>query len=401
MGYSSNRSEIIWSSLYMKKSVVIQHIGILCFSILLLACTTPLVRTQKSPELVAPTPSQQFNQYPAAQYFLSSWRNLPHWDEDPLDQAWSAWQKSCQSLSKSNQAEWRQMCEKARTVDAHSNPAIRDYFETYFNVWEIRQTKDVKQFARASNEGLITSYYEPLLKGSLHRKGVYQTPLHRYPPSWQSSKDKLRPTRAALLSGHDLNGLEIAWVEDPVAAAFMQIQGSGKIQLENQKILRLGFAGTNNQTFASFGTWLINQNEITYAQASMQGISDWAKKNPQRVQTMLNANPRYVFFKVLESSTSSIEGPIGSMGVSLTAGRSIAVDWQAMPKGAPVYLSTTDPETGKPLERLVFAQDTGSAIVGGVRADYYWGSGDAAGDKAGKMKQSCRMWVILPKGLGE
>jgi membrane-bound lytic murein transglycosylase A len=133
----------------------------------------------------------------------------------------------------------------------------------------------------------------------------------------------------------------------------------------------------------------------------MQGISDWAKKNPQRVQTMLNANPRYVFFKVLESSTSSIEGPIGSMGVSLTAGRSIAVDWQAMPKGAPVYLSTTDPETGKPLERLVFAQDTGSAIVGGVRADYYWGSGDAAGDKAGKMKQSGRMWVILPKGLGE
>ncbi len=385
----------------MKKSVVIQYIAISCFTILLGACTTPIVKTQKPSESVAPLPSPQFNQYPAAQYFLSSWSNLPNWDEDQLDQTWNAWQKSCQSLNKSNQVEWRQVCEKARMVDVHSSSAIRDYFEEHFKVWEIRQTKDLKQFAKGSNEGLITGYFEPLLKGSLQRQGVYQTPLHRYPPSWQSSKDKLRPTRAALLASQELKGLEIAWVEDPVAAAFMQIQGSGKIQLENKKILRLGFAGTNNQTFASFGTWLIQQNELTYEKASMQGISDWAKKNPQRVQTMLNANPRYVFFKVLESSTSSLEGPIGSIGVSLTAGRSIAVDWQAIPKGAPVYLSTTDPETGKPLERLVFAQDTGSAIVGGVRADFYWGSGDAAGDKAGKMKQSGRIWAILPKGLGE
>jgi membrane-bound lytic murein transglycosylase A len=116
---------------------------------------------------------------------------------------------------------------------------------------------------------------------------------------------------------------------------------------------------------------------------------------------MLNANPRFVFFKILESTIDPQEGPIGSIGVPLSAGRSIAVDWLAIPKGAPVFLATTDPDSGKPINRLVFAQDTGNAIVGGVRADYYWGSGDFAGEKAGKMKQNGRLWVILPKGMTE
>ena len=131
----------------------------------------------------------------------------------------------------------------------------------------------------------------------------------------------------------------------------------------------------------------------------MQGISTWAKNNPSRVQEMLNANPRFVFFKILESSTSSTDGPIGSIGVPLTEQRSIAVDWQAIPKGAPVYIATTDPQTSTPIEKLVYAQDTGSAIVGGVRADFFWGSGDAAGEKAGKMKQVGRLWAILPKSV--
>ena len=213
------------------------------------------------------------------------------------------------------------------------------------------------------------------------------------------STSKERPPRAELLKSGALKGLEIAWVEDPVAAAFMQIQGSGKILLDNNKIIRLGFAGTNNQPFASFAQWLINQKEITYSQASMQGISTWAKNNPSRVQEMLNANPRFVFFKILESSTSATDGPVGSIGVTLTEQRSIAVDWQAIPKGAPVYIATTDPQNSLPIEKLVYAQDTGSAIVGGVRADFFWGSGDAAGEKAGKMKQVGRLWAILPKSV--
>ena len=163
--------------------------------------------------------------------------------------------------------------------------------------------------------------------------------------------------------------------------------------------MRLGYAGTNNQTFVSYAQWLIQQKQMTYSQASMQAISSWAKNNPARINEMLNVNPRFVFFKVLESSNSLQEGPIGSIGVPLTAGRSIAVDWQSIPRGAPVYISTKDPQTSKPLERLVFAQDTGSAILGGVRADYFWGTGDLAGDTAGKMKQTGRMWVILPVSM--
>lgn len=372
------------------------------FSVILLcACSSTNPDYYRQPDPVVAPSGSAFSKYPAAQYYISSWKNIPGWSEDRLEQAWHAWQRSCQSLEKSKDQRFRQVCTSARQVDAKQSRAIQAYFENNFQVWEIRQAKDLKQFPKGSNQGLITSYYEPILKGSLVRTGVYQTPLYKIPPSWNGSSTVVRSPRAQLLKSGELNGLELVWVSDPVAAAFMQIQGSGKIELENKKVLRLGYAGTNNQPYASIGQWLIGQKELTYANASMQGISDWAKKNPSRTQEMLNANPRFVFFKILESSMDPLDGPIGSIGVPLTAGRSIAVDWQAVPKGAPVFLSTTDPENNQAINRLVFAQDTGSAIVGGVRADYYWGSGDIAGQKAGKMKQTGRLWVILPKGVQE
>ena len=375
-------------------------ICVLCIAILLSACSS--VSTQKDVVDEAPVatiPSSQFKQFTASHYYLSSWKNLPGWESDSFDDAWSAWQKSCQYWTKSNQAEWQQLCKESQKINASDKKIAKDFFEKYFQVWEIRQAKDQNTYSKGSNQGLITGYYEPIIKGSLTRQGVYQTPIYKLPTGWSASPSKVRPPRAELMQSGVLKGMEIAWVEDPVAAAFMQIQGSGKILLENKKILRLGYAGTNNQTFVSFAQWLINQKQLTYAQASMQGISEWAKKNPQRVNEMLNANPRFVFFKVLESSTSPLDGPIGSIGLPLTAGRSIAVDWQSIPRGAPVYISTTDPQTTQALQRLVFAQDTGSAIIGGVRADYYWGSGDSAGDKAGKMKQVGRLWAILPKSI--
>jgi len=375
-------------------------ICVLCIAILLSACSS--VSTQKDVVDEAPVatiPSSQFKQFTASHYYLSSWKNLPGWESDSFDDAWSAWQKSCQYWTKSNQAEWQQLCKESQKINASDKKIAKDFFEKYFQVWEIRQAKDQNTYSKGSNQGLITGYYEPIIKGSLTRQGVYQTPIYKLPTGWSASPSKVRPPRAELMQSGVLKGMEIAWVEDPVAAAFMQIQGSGKILLENKKILRLAYAGTNNQTFVSFAQWLINQKQLTYAQASMQGISEWAKKNPQRVNEMLNANPRFVFFKVLESSTSPLDGPIGSIGVPLTTGRSIAVDWQSIPRGAPVYISTTDPQTTQALQRLVFAQDTGSAIVGGVRADYFWGSGDAAGDKAGKMKQVGRLCAILPKSM--
>jgi membrane-bound lytic murein transglycosylase A len=167
--------------------------------------------------------------------------------------------------------------------------------------------------------------------------------------------------------------------------------------LDDGRILRLGFAGTNDQPFKSFAQWLLDKKEITRSDATMQGISQWAKRNPDRVNEMLNANPRFVFFKELVSNGEADAGPIGALNIPLTAERSIAIDLQAMPLGAPVFLATTRPLSSQPMQRLVLAQDTGKAIVGGVRADFYWGSGDAAAELAGRMKQNGKMWLILPR----
>ena len=360
---------------------------------------TPVVITRESPVAAVIMPLQ----YPAAQYRLVSWKDLPGWQEDTLEDAWQAWLKSCQYLGRlQNSPAWTGACDRAKSISSQAlknNQVIRTYFETYFQVWEITQAKHNKQFAVGSPTGLITGYFEPTLKGSMTKQGPYQTPLHRFPESWQPNPNIVRPPRKDLLNSNTLHGQEIVWVEDPVAAAMMQIQGSGRILLENQQILRLSFAGTNQQTYQSIAQWLIDRKELTAQQASMQSISAWAKKNPQRINELLDANPRYVFFKILRDQLSLKDGPVGSIGVSLTPGRSIAVDWQAIPKGAPMFLSTTDPDDNKPIKRMVFAQDTGSAIVGGVRVDYFWGSDGAAGMKAGKMNQVGRVWAILPHQL--
>lgn len=367
---------------------------------LLSGCASSVKQPEPLPApAVASAPSTQFKQFTAAQYFLSHWLNLPGWEQENFVDVWHSWQKSCQFFNKSSQLPWQQVCTQAQTVSSLEPQNIKDFFEKNFQVWEIRQAKESHQYPRGSQLGMITGYFEPVIKGSLKREGVYQTPLYKLPPSWSQAPSRIRPPRAKLMSSGELDGLEIAWLEDPVAAAFMQIQGSGKILLDNQNIVRLGYAGTNNQAFTSFAQWLIQQKQMTYAQSNMQNISQWAKNNPTRVQEMLNANPRFVFFRVLENSANPLDGPIGSIGVPLTTGRSIAVDWQSIPRGAPVYIATTDPQTQSPLQRLVFAQDTGAAIIGGVRADYFWGTGDPAGDKAGKMKHAGKLWAILPKNL--
>ena len=322
--------------------------------------------------------------------------HLPGWANDSMEDVWATWQKSCNYIQKAmKNSPLYGACLEASHLKNPTNIDVKRYFESNFQAVSQRQAVSSQGYPQGSSQGLITGYYEPILKGSLIRTPTYQVPLYKYPSSWQNEPKLIRPTRAELLQSGKLKGSELVWVNDPVAAAFMQIQGSGKIQLENGQILRLGFAGTNNQPYASIANWLIQQQELTASQASMQKITAWAKTHPERVTEMLNANPRYVFFKVIQSK-SSAEGPIGALNEPLTAQRSIAVDWQYIPKGAPVFLSTTDPKTGKKIESLVFAQDTGSAIIGSVRADFYWGSGDAAGEKAGMTKQSGSMWLLMP-----
>jgi membrane-bound lytic murein transglycosylase A len=197
-----------------------------------------------------------------------------------------------------------------------------------------------------------------------------------------------------------LNGNELLWVDDPIEAFFLQVQGSGRIAMEDGSVMRVGFGGTNNQPYRSIGRWLLDHGELAPSQATMQGIKAWARANPSRVNALLDTNPRFVFFREMPSNENTADGgadgPIGALGVPLTPERSIAVDPSSIPLGTPVFLQTTRPMTNTPLNRLVFAQDTGTAIKGGVRADYFWGLGDEAGDLAGKMKQDGRMWLLFP-----
>jgi len=322
---------------------------------------------------------------------------IPGWRDDSMDGVWSAWLKSCNYLQKSSiDSPLKKACTESARLKNPSTLQVKQFFENNFQSLALHQALPTNGYAQGSVKGLITGYYEPILKGTLAKKPGFQIPLYQYPVAWKNDTKLLRPARAELLKSSVLKGNEIVWVNDTVAAAMMQIQGSGKIQLESGQMLRLSFAGTNNQPYKSIANWLIQQKEMTSSQASMQNISEWAKKYPERVQELLNANPRVVFFKI-NAGGSLDEGPIGALGEPLTAQRSIAVDWQYIPKGSPVFLSTSDPKTGKKIENLVFAQDTGSAIVGSVRADYYWGSGESAGEKAGVTKQTGSMWLLVPK----
>nr|WP_313818816.1 MltA domain-containing protein [Cupriavidus sp.] len=312
----------------------------------------------------------------------SSWAEIGGWSQDDVRAAWPALQASCQALKK--RADWNRVCAVGLMVDAGDLAAMREYFETHFQPFRVIN-------GDGTDSGLITGYYEPILHGSRTRQGAFQIPLYRRPP--QLGKGAL-PARAELLRNPALRGNEVVWVDDAVEAAFLQIQGSGRIRLPDGSVMRVGFGGTNDQPFRSFGKWLLDRGEITSAQATMQGIKAWARANPARVEEMLNVNPRYVFFRELPPNN---DGPVGALGVPLTAERSIAVDPATIPLGVPVFLSTTRPLSTEPIQRLMFAQDTGSAIKGGVRADFFWGAGDAAGETAGRMKQGGRMWVLMPR----
>ena len=394
MGYSSSKLAIMISLsklISREKATRILACSVFALTIvsLLAACSTPSTRgSVYRSSGSAPT---SYNSS-IASFRSVSWQDLPGWQEDDLTQAWPAWLKSCDALRKRNSdVNWRQVCSQANGVSDKDKQVIRQYFEVNFQAYEVRNS------TTGNDSGLITGYYEPVMNGSQTRTPNYSVPLYGLPNIWKGSKPNPAPTRAELMGSGVLRGSELAWVQDPVAAAFMQIQGSGKIRLEDGRVLRLGYAGTNDQPFKSFAQWLLDRKEITRGEASMQGISAWAKRNPGRVEEMLNANPRFVFFKELPSNVSTDLGPNGALGVPLTAERSIAIDLKAMPLGAPVFLSTSKPLTTQTLQKLVIAQDTGKAIVGGVRADYYWGSGDSAGELAGRMKQDGNMWLLLPR----
>jgi len=330
------------------------------------------------------------------------------WDKDAIHEAWPAFMNSCSTLIRRN--EWRTACTSARQVNAGDDDAIRAFFEANFTPYKVFN-------ADGSDTGLVTGYYEPLLRGARKRGGPYQTPLYRAPddlltidlasvyPDLKNMRlrgrvvgNKVVPyfSRSELIQSGALTGKELVWVDDPVEAFFLQVQGSGRVFLsDTQETVRLAYADQNGYPYKSIGRYLVDKGEMPLSQASAQGIKAWVIANPSRQNELLDANPSYVFFKEEKISDPS-KGPKGAMGVPLVGQRSIAVDPQHIPLGAPVFLATTQPNSDAPLQRLVLAQDTGGAIRGAVRADYFWGFGNEAGDKAGAMKQRGMMWVLLP-----
>ena len=315
------------------------------------------------------------------------WQQLPGWSERQAKSAWQPFLQSCTALEK--QQDWQQICADARRTDTSNASGLQRFFEEHFRPWHL--TND-----DGSTTGLITGYYEPILRGSLTRHGPYQTPVYRYPSGIASAQ--VNTPRAHLMKQSFLKGRELVWVDDPVDAAYLQVQGSGRVRLEGGRIIRVGFAGTNNVPFRSFARWLLDRRQITADQATIKGIKQWAHAHPRQVSDMLNANPRVVFFREMPAADDTT-GPTGALGVPLTPEHSIAVDPAHVPLGAPVFLSTTRPLSNEPIQELMIAQDTGSAIKGAVRADFFWGLGDAAGETAARMKQSGEMWVLLPRHM--
>ncbi len=373
---------------------------------LLSACATvPPPAPPVSPVAVAPVVPPPVVTAPALQ--AAAWNAVSGWNEDNPAQAWDAFLQSCAALKQ--QPAWQGVC--SATADQPMQPeALRRFFEENFIPYQVVNPD-------SSSEGMITGYYEPLLNGSRTRSSRYRFPLYSAPsdllvidlssvyPELKSMRlrgrlqgNRVIPyyNRAEIESGAaPVKGHELFWVDDAVDLFFLQIQGSGKVRLPNGEMMRIGYADQNGYPYKSIGKTLVERGELTLDKASMQGIKAWARRNPGKLTELLNVNASYVFFRELPNQLS---GPLGALGVPLTAGRSLAIDPRTIPLGAPVFLSTTWPNESRPLQRLMLAQDTGGAIKGTVRADFFWGFGNDAGKQAGSMKQQGRMWVLLPRG---
>ena len=318
------------------------------------------------------------------------WAELPGFEDDALFEAWNAWLKNCERPGPT----FAPLCSEARRLSIAPAEEQRAWMVARLQPYRVESMQGVA-------EGLLTSYFEPLLKASRQSGNGYEVPLYKAPAGLGSRKpwfsrqeiDTLPEARDAL------RGREIAYLADPIDMLLLHIQGSGRLSITEangqQRVVRVAFAGTNDQPYRSVNQWLLTQG-VTKINPWPDATKAWAAQNPQRVQQLLWSNPRYVFFR--EEPLSDLDaafGPKGAQGVPLTPGRSIAVDPGSMPYGTPVYLASRGPAGN--LQKLVFAQDTGSAIVGAVRADYFAGTGPEAGEFSAKVNQSLRLWVLWPR----
>lgn len=292
-----------------------------------------------------------------------------------LDARPVAWEAAC--------AEAAALAESLHQSGQAGQARVRDFFERRFQPF-------------AAGSGLLTGYYEPELRGAEYPASPFLVPLYALPTPPPDGQPM--PDRAAIETGAlEGRGLELAWVDDPVEAFFLHVQGSGRIRLNDGRVLRLGYAGKNGHPYRSIGRVLVESGAMPLEAVSMQAIRDWlAAAGPGAAAALLRQNPSYVFFRPVEGLRPD-QGPPGTLGVPLTPGRSLAVDPAFIPLGAPVFVATRDPLDGAPLHRLLLAQDTGGAIRGPARGDIFWGWGKAATARAGRMREMAEIFVLLPR----
>ncbi|MEN6541411.1 MltA domain-containing protein [Parvibaculum sp.] len=346
-----------------------------------------------------------------------SFSALHGWQEDDHAAALAAFRRSCARILEldgaapldpkasearryGTAADWQEACAAANKVGS-GKEAARRYFETWFQPVRIGNASEVSP--------LFTGYFEPVMKGSLTRHGPYQTPIITFPPEYAAARaaGKELPTRsqieASLADGRlDAKRLALVWLADPVDAFFLHIQGSGRIHLDNGGVMRLAFSAKNNRPYLAIGKVLIERGEISKDEISMQTIRAWLEAHPAEVKPLLSRNDSYIFFKRLEGAGPDA-GPPGAEKVSLTPGRSLAVDRSFHPLGSLLWLDSRYPAPDgsgyRPLRRLMVAQDTGSAIRGEQRGDVFWGATADAAEIAGRMKEPGELIALLPKSL--
>lgn len=344
----------------------------------------------------------------ASKLVRQSYQQIPDWNQGHQLNAWQAWQRSCRyDLDKHNlPSNWQRICQHMVKQHPDSDTQARQLFERYLRPYLMTNN--------GKATGLFTGYYEPSIPGSLKPTAYYRVPLYARPYNLVrvriggSMRYRLKvnghyvraPSRQAISQGPALkNTSVIAWIHSKIDRFFLQIQGSGSVQLSNGKRILLGYNGQNGYKYYPIGAYLVDKGYLTRKNVSMQSIKAWLQTHPDQAERVMNLDPSFVFFRKLTT-----DSPIGAQGVPLSAGYSLAVDRRYTRYGTPVWISTYLPQKsankiahGAPLNRLMIAQDTGGAIKGPVRGDIFWGPGKRAEWLAGHMQSEGKMWVLLPK----
>lgn len=371
----------------------------------LVACIVLIAGCAQVPEKPCPVCPPAKPAAERAQYLQVPFTALPGWDTTLLEPSLRAFMAGCARAP----GPLIDACAVASAVPSGDEAAARRFFETTFVAYALAGTQ-------GGDTGLITGYYEPILHGARTRSAANRFPIFGVPPDLvvvdlatvapevrnlrlrgRVEGRRLVPyySRAEIdARGDAFNAPIIGWAADPVELFFLQIQGSGQLELDSGERIRLGYADQNGHPYRSLGRYLVERGELPLEQAGMEGIKAWAAGNPQKLQEALNVNASYVFFR----ESADPRGPVGALSVPLVPQYSLAVDRRYIPLGAPVFLATTMPLSPEPLVRLAAAHDTGGAIRGVVRADFFWGTGQEAGRAAGRMKQNGKLWLLWPRG---